>query len=113
MIEIEFNAYGETHKARFEKSEYANNRNLYVGVATWDEEYQYWEPWCDLTVNLDIPLDGDAAFLDTNGCTPEIINALTDKGYVINTGMTRSSGFCTYPLVRFTKEFLDGTYGEN
>lgn len=113
MIEITFNAYGETHKARFEKSEYANNRNLYVGVQTWDDDYEYWEPWCDLTVNLDIIVPRNEAFLDTNNCTPELIRVLFEKGYAIDTEVRRSSGFCTYPLVRFTDEFLNGIFEED
>lgn len=113
MVEITFGFLGETYKARFEKSEYANNGNLYIGVATWDEEYEYWEPWCDLTVNLGVSLPGNEAYLDTNNCAPEIIQCLMDKGYAVDTGMVKYSGFCTYPLVRFTEEFLNGTYGEN
>lgn len=111
MVEITFGFLGETYTARFEKSEYANNGNLYVGVQTWDEEYEYWEPWCDLTVNLPgCVLEKDEAFLDTNNCAPEIIQCLIDKGYVVNTGMARRSEFCEYPLVRFTEEFLNGMY---
>lgn len=111
MIEIEFNSYGKKHKAMFEKTLYVNGNNLYVGVVTWDEEEEYWEPWCDLTVNLPgCVLAKNEAYLDTNNCNPEIIRCLFDKGYVIDTGKVGHSGFCTYPLVRFTEEFLNGMY---
>ena len=108
MVEFEFNFLGEKHKARFTKNEYANNSNLYIGVVT--EEDGYWEPWCDLTVNLGIPVPRNEAFLDTNNCAPEIITKLLGKGYAVDTGVRRSSGFCTYPLVRFTDEFLNGMF---
>ena len=111
MVEITFGFLGEKHKAMFEKTLYVNGNNLYVGVVTWDEEGEYWEPWCDLTVNLPgYVLEKNEAFLDTNNCAPEIIQCLFDKGYIIDTGMTRRSGFCEYPLVRFTEEFLNGMY---
>ena len=51
-IEITFAFLGEEYKARFWKNNYVNNNNLYIGILTWNEEYKYWEPWGDLTVNI-------------------------------------------------------------
>ena len=108
LIEIDFKFFDEEHKARFYKSKYANNGNLYVGVITWDEEFDDWCDWGDLTVNLPgMCLDKNEAFLDVNNCAPEIIKVLFDKGYIKDTGVTRQSGFCNYPLVEFTEEFLN------
>lgn len=110
-IEITFKFFDEEYRARFCKSEYMNNGNLYVGVVTWDEENEYWELWSDLTVNLPgMCCKPNEAFLDTNNCTPEIIVALMDKGYIKDTGLARQSGFCTYPLVEFSEEFLNGMF---
>lgn len=112
-IEITFKFFDEEHRARFYKSEYIVGRNLYIGVVTWNEENEYWESWGNLTTNLPgMCLDKNEAFLDTNNCAHEIIAALMDKGYIKDTGMTRQSGFCTYPLVEFTEEFLNGMYDE-
>ena len=111
-IEITFRFFDEEHRARFWKSEYANNGNLYVGVVTWDEKCKYWESWGDLTVNLDMKCKPNEAFLDTNNCAPEIIRILKDKGYIKDTGFIRPSGFCVYPLVVFTEEFLNGMFEE-
>lgn len=108
MIEVNFNAWGENHRARFERSQYVNNGNLYIGVSTWSEEWGAWEPWCDLTVNLGIETAKNEAFIDTNNCSPDLINVLFEKGYMIDTGIVRPSGFCIYPLARFTNEFLKG-----
>ena len=106
-IEITFNFLGEEYKARFWKSNYMNNGNLYIGIVTWDEENEYFEPWCDLTVNLPgMKCEPNEAFLDTNNCAHEIISTLMNKGYIKDTSITRQSGFCTYPLVEFTQEFL-------
>ncbi len=107
-IEINFSFLGETYKARFCRNEYFNE-NLYVGVTYWDEEFECWMPWGDLTVNLPgFLLEENEAFLDTNNCAPEIIRILKEKGYIKDTGVTRQSGFCTYPLVEFTEEFFNG-----
>ena len=111
-IEITFTFFGETYKARFWKNNYVNNKNLYIGIVTWDEEYECWEPWGDLTVNLGVTCKPNEAFLDTNNCASEIISVLMDKGYVKPTGFTRQSGFCAYPLVEFTEEFLNGMFEE-
>lgn len=108
-VEINFTFYEETHRARFYKDTYANNGSLYIGVVTWDEEYEYWEPWGDLTVNLPgMCPDENEAFLDTNNCAPEIISELKNQGYIKDTSIKRQSGFCTYPLYAFTEEFING-----
>lgn len=108
-IEITFKSYDKKYKARFCKNEYLYNRNLYIGITYWDEECECWMPWGDLTVNLPgMKCEPNEAFLDTNNCTPEIIKILKDKGYIKDTGITRQSGFCTYPLVEFAEEFLNG-----
>ena len=113
VIEIEFSFLGTTHTARFWRSEYANNGSLYVGVITYDEEYEEWEPWSDLTVNLPgMCPDENEAFLDTNNCAPDIIRTLEKAKLIKNTGITRQSGFCIYPLYEFTKEFFEGMVEE-
>lgn len=112
-IEITFRFFDEEHRARFWKNEYANNGNLYVGVTTWDKDFKCWMPWGDLTVNLPgMKCEPNEAFLDTNNCAPEIIRILKDKGYIKDTGITRPSGWCIYPLVEFTEEFLNGLFEE-
>lgn len=113
-IEITFKFFDEDYRARFWKSEYLNNGNLYIGVVHWDEECKAWMPWGDLTVNLGMPLDKDKneAFLDVNNCAPELIQELSAKGYIKDTGVVMPSGFCRYPLVEFSEEFLNGMYDE-
>lgn len=113
QIEITFNAFDKEHKARFWKSNYANNGNLYVGIMTWNEVDECWESWSDLTVNLGITCLPGTAFIDTNNCSGEIITTLADKGYIQNTGFAMPSGFCMYPMVEFSEEFLNGMIEQN
>lgn len=107
-IEISFEFFGKKYNARFRKSSYVNGGNLYIGVVIWEEDGEYWEPWCDLTVNLPgQELKDKQALLDTNNCPPVIIDILFDKGFIRDTGIMMPSGFCIYPLVEFTEEFLN------
>ena len=110
-IEIEFEFLGKTRKARFHKNTYANNGNLYVGVLTWDEEYEYWEPWSDLTTNLNVPCKPNTAFVKMEISGEEIMDALVEKGYAMETGVMRCSGYSVFPMYEFTDEFLDNMEG--
>jgi len=109
IVEITFVFFDEEKRARFYRAKYVNE-NIYIGVETWNEELQYWEPWCDLTVNLPgMDCEENTAFLDINGCNPEIIAELHKKEYIQDMGVIVPSGYCSYPLVQFSQEFLDGT----
>lgn len=112
-IEITFVFFGKEYKARFWKNNYLNNNNTYIGILTWDEQYKYWEPWGDLTVNLDVQLEANKGFINVNYSGHEIVAALMEKGYVKDTGILRQSGFCVYPLVEFSEEFLNAIENVN
>lgn len=72
-----------------------------------DEEYGGWESWCYLTVNLPFYLLNDnQAFLDIGNCSKEVIDWLYNNKYVKEIGREQS-GFCTYPLVEFNREFME------
>ena len=98
--------WGEDHALQFVKQNYFNG-NLAIEVMSEDEEYGGWEPWCSLTVNLPgFMLDENEAFLDTNNCSKEIIDWIFKNKYAKKIGQ-RQSGFCTYPLVEFSKAFME------
>jgi len=103
---IEFKSrYGSTYEIRFVKANYANNGSLAVLVEDFEPDLEYWEPYCTLTVNLDGYCFGQSmAYLDTNN-VPDLCEFVIENGWatVIGEGY---SGFCTYPLVEFTEEFL-------
>ena len=44
------------------------------------------------------------AYVDTNNC--QWANQLLEQGIAEDTGFTKQSGFCTYPLWLFNEEFL-------
>lgn len=105
-MSVILNMWGKDHALQFVKRQYMNG-NLAVQVMSEDEEYGGWEPWCSLTVNLPgCSLDENEAFLDTNNCSREIINWIFENNYAKIVG-DRMSGFCTYPLVEFSKTFME------
>ena len=106
-MSVILNMWGEDHALQFVKQEYAINGNLAIEVLSEDEEYGGWEPWCSLTVNLPgFMHEENEAFLDTNNCSREIIDWIFKNGYAKVIG-ERQSGFCVYPLVEFSKEFME------
>lgn len=87
--------YGTFNVEAFRAS-YHNNGTLAVSLKTTDGE-----PFCTLTVNL---VDGIASdeyqYVDTNNC-PWALDFIESNGLGVSTGITTSSGFWQYPLVRF------------
>ena len=105
-MSIILNMWGEDHALQFVKQNYFNG-NLAIEVMSEDKEYGGWEPWCSLTVNLPgFMLDENEAFLDTNNCSKEIIDWIFKNKYAKKIGQ-RQSGFCIYPLVEFSKAFME------
>ena len=95
--------YGTEYEIAFERTGYVYG-GLAVEAYDKDEEYG-WEPYGTLTVNLGGFCPTNQAYLDTNNL-PDLAEFVLDMGWaeVINEGQ---SGWCTYPLVEFTDEFLN------
>lgn len=75
--------------------------NLYV-----EDEYGL-EPYATLTVNFGEFIGAkDCAYIDTNNCY--FAEQLLKQGVATDTGLTKQSGFCTYPLWKFDEDFLKG-----
>ena len=53
----------------------------------------------------------NAAYIDVNNCP--FAYQLLDYGFATDTGLTKNSGFCTYPLWVFDEEFLKKHGSEN
>lgn len=97
------NRWGRTIEAYFAKSAYAMDNSL--AIVMYGNEDGYWEPYATVTVNLQYPVDKNVAFVDENNL-PGIGKWLEENGIAEPTGIVRQSGYCTYPLYRFTDEFL-------
>lgn len=104
------NEWGQAHQLAFQRASYAHGGSLAVMAWCWSED-GYWEPYASLTVNLD---DGAAsrnrAYLDANN-----VEGLCD--FVVGNGWAEvvgvgASGFCAYPLVEFSEEFVSDICSE-
>lgn len=109
MKPIKFKSqWGKEYNIIFTKNTYANNGRLYVGCWCEDEEYGGYEPYCDVTVNLiDRLPEGNYGFLDTNNGDPRLFNLMSENGWIEETGNVGFSGFCVYPMVEFSEDFLN------
>lgn len=109
MKPIKFKSqWGKEYNVIFYKDSYANNGRLYVGCLCEDEEYGGYEPYCNVTVNLEQKMpNGNFGFLDTNNGDPNLFNLMFENEWMENMGNFGMSGFCVYPLVKFSDEFLE------
>lgn len=99
--------WGKEYKVVFVKNTYANNGQLYIGCLNEDEDYGGWEPYCDITVNLNAALIGENyGYIDVNNGDPKLFALMKRKGWIAETGFYGGSGFCSYPMVEFSEEFL-------
>ena len=95
--ETEFGTYNVT----IETSRYCYKNNLAIGLVT-----ETGAPFAILTVNLaEWRLPNDKAFVDTNNC-PWAEKFIADNKLGKPTGITGTSGYCTYPQYRFDMEKL-------
>lgn len=77
---------------------------LAIELYSYDED-GFREPYATLTVNLGEFFGiKDCAYIDTNNnsFTAQLLN----MGFCQDTGLTKQSGFCTYPLWKFDNAFL-------
>lgn len=78
---------------------------LGIQLYSYDEEYGFREPYATLTQNFGEFLSArDCAYIDTNNCS--FARQLLAMGFCEETGFTKQSGFCTYPLWKFDRDFL-------
>ncbi len=86
------------------KDLYGNTRSIPGIQLVTDSEYGE-EPYATLTKSFGEFIGmKDCAYIDLNNCpfATELINI----GVACDTGFSKQSGFCTYPLWYFTEDFL-------
>lgn len=83
---------------RFSNVTVTLNGNTCIGI--WCKEGDYIEPFANLTVNLDLPLIKNTAFIDVNNLDKRLISYLEKNGFIKCLKVTRRSGYVTYPLYR-------------
>jgi len=91
------------YEVKFKKNRYADNDNLYVGLDYFDDEFESYAPFGNITVNTDTKLKDMYAAIDTNNMGNEILKFIEDLGLAVDTGAVVHSGFCTYPVYKFSE----------
>ena len=65
------------------------------------------EPYCALTVSLGEFIGAkNCTYVDTYNCPADVIEEFVSAGYAKDTGLTKHSGFCVFPLYCFSEDFL-------
>jgi len=78
-----------------------------IGINLYCENENGLEPFATLTKNFGEFIGQKfCAYVDTNNCP--FAEQLLEQGIAVDTGLTKKSGFCTYPLWRFNEDFLKG-----
>lgn len=91
--------YNKAYDVTLRVTSYQCNDNLAI-VLMCDEG-----PFATMTVNLDEKLANDFAFVDTNNC-PWAIDFIEEYELGHDTGITKQSGYCRYPLYKFNMKKL-------
>lgn len=96
-------AWGSEHELALVRTTYMMTGNLAVEALVADRgNEEYGQTWCNVTVNLGRLPEPDLAFLDTNNMGSKLVETLDSLGIYEYTGRKARSGYCEYPLVRFT-----------
>lgn len=85
--------------------DFMNEEQHNIGLQLYVEDEYGLEPYATLTVNFGEFIGAkDCAYIDTNNCS--FAYQLLAQGIARDTGLTKHSGFCTYPLWKFDADFL-------
>ena len=94
------------HLELVEAMDFMNTRMHNIGIHFTFMEDGIEQPFATFTVHFGEFIGfKNCAYIDTNNCwfADEILNT----GIAADTGLTKSSGYCTYPLWSFMPEFLE------
>ena len=97
--------YGGTYILAPHINSYANNNNLYMAFDCYSKDDDFWEPFCDATVNV-TKLPYLFSTVDTNNNGYQILDFLEANGFGQRTGFSMPSGFCIFPVFHFNAEKL-------
>lgn len=94
-------AYGEVKRAQLVVGTYEYGNNLYVGLECFEPENEgTFIYYGDITVNIET-LPVLYASIDTNNNGVKMLDFLMKNDIAANTGLTKESGYCSYPVAVF------------
>lgn len=91
--------------------DYMGKPQFNLGIRLYCKDSGSLEPYANLTVNFHEFIGmKNCAYIDTNNCP--FANEILKTGIARDMGVTKQSGYCTYPLWEFDKKFLQQIGGE-
>jgi len=93
------NNWGLKREVRINKTKYYNG-NLAITLDCYDEEYGFWEPYGNLTVNFEEILPEGYAYVDVNNM-PSAEGFIKEYELGEFADKLKTSGYCVYPLYKF------------
>ena len=91
--------------------DYMGKPQFNLGIRLYCKDSGTLEPYANLTVNFHEFIGmKNYAYIDTNNCP--FASEILKTGIARDTGLTKQSGYCTYPLWEFDKKFLEQIGGE-
>lgn len=97
---MKIKGYSQEYEVKVNKVTYDSNGNLAVVLDCYDEEFKCWEPYGNLTVNLQEKLPDNYGYIDVNNI-PNAEEFIEENHLGEFTGEYGFSGFCCYPLYKF------------
>lgn len=106
VLEVKTN-FGVYENCILQVAKYQADNSIAVEIWSCEEG-----PIARLTVCLDDKsLGKDEAYVDTNNC-PWAIDFLKEYGFAEETGKTKASGYCIYPMMKFNRDKMCEYEGE-
>ena len=96
--------YGNEYDLAFERTAYTMGDGLAIEVHCREKGYDWWEPYGTLTKNFLFNHGEDTAYVDDNNLH-DLCEFVLEMGWARCVGSIHS-GFCDYPLFRFSEKFL-------
>lgn len=97
--------YGGKYYVFPNMAQYENNDNLYIGLGYYDAKNDMLDHFGDVTVNISkLPYLHSA--IDTNNNGEKLITFLEENGFGESTGFFLPSGFCKFPVFKFSEDKL-------
>ncbi len=82
-----------------------------IGIQLYEKTEDGFEPYATLTKSFGEFIGvKNCAYIDLNNCPFAV--ALLEQGVAQDTGFTKNSGFCSYPLWHFNEDYLKEIGGE-
>lgn len=102
-----YTMYGKDYRLKFLKAKYQNNGNTAIRILCKEGDEEFYEPFGVLTVNVKTFSNPYKACIDTNNMPEDLLEHLKKEGVYAETDTHIRSGYRSYPVVLFNRDWLD------